>query len=74
LPADLGELYVLRLPLDQFDPEVFLQLLQLRGQGGLADEGALGGPAEVAGVGQSHQVLQILEIHDFLIHREILSM
>jgi len=57
LLADFRELHVLRLALDQLDAEVVLELFELRGQGGLTHEGALGCLAEVAGIGQRHQVL-----------------
>jgi hypothetical protein len=63
LPADLRELHVLRLALDQLDAEVVLEFLDLGGQRGLTHEGALGGLAEMSGVGEGHQILEILEIH-----------
>ncbi len=63
LLADLGELHVLRLALDQFDAEIFLELLELCGEGRLTHERALRGPAEMAGIRQRHQVFQVLEIH-----------
>jgi hypothetical protein len=58
-----GELNVLRLALHQFDAQIVLELLELRREGGLADEGALGGLAKMPGIGQRHQVFQVLEIH-----------
>ena len=63
LLAHLGELHVLRLALHQFDAQILLQLLQLRRQGRLADEGALRRLAEMAGIGECHQIFEILEIH-----------
>ena len=61
--ADLGELYILRLALDQFDSEVVLELLELGRQSGLAHEGTLGRLAEMARIGQRHQIFEVLEIH-----------
>ena len=63
LLAHLGELHVLRLALHQFDAEILLELLHLGRQGWLAHEGTLGRLAEMAGIGERHQILQILEIH-----------
>jgi len=63
LPAHLGKLYVLRLSLHQFDAEIFLELLQLSGQSRLADERSLRRLAEMTGVGQRHQIFEVLEIH-----------
>jgi hypothetical protein len=65
LPAHVGELHVLRLALDQFHAEVVLQLLELRGQGRLAHERALGSPAEMPRVRERHQIFEVLEIHEF---------
>jgi len=61
--AHVGELHVVRLALHQLHAQVFLELLQLGRQRRLAHEGALGGLAEMPGVGQCHQILEILEIH-----------
>ena len=46
-----------------FDSEVVLELPDLSRQRRLADEGALRRPAEMAGIGERHQVLQVPEIH-----------
>jgi len=63
LLAHFGELYVLRLALDQLHAQILFEFLQLCGQGRLAHECPLGRLAEMPGIGQRHQVLQILEIH-----------
>src|SRR5208283_4603920 len=63
LLAHLRELDVLRLALDQLHAEVLLQFLELRGQRRLADEAAFGRAAEMPGVRERHQILQIPEIH-----------
>jgi hypothetical protein len=70
LLADLGELHVLRLAFHQFDAQVLFQFLQLRRQSRLAYERALGRLAEMTGVGQRHQISEILEIYS---HRYSLS-
>ncbi len=58
----LGEGHVVGLSLDELHPEVFLELLELRGQGGLAHEAALRRPAEMPAVGDRHQVAQVFEL------------
>lgn len=49
------------LTLDEHDAEVLLELAQLRRQGRLADEAALGGLAEVPGIGDGDEIAQVLE-------------
>ena len=44
------------------DAQVLLQLLELRREGGLADEAALGRTAEMAAIGHGHQVTQVFEL------------
>ncbi len=58
--ADFGELHVPRLTLHQLDAEILLELFELRGQRGLAHERAFRRPAEMPGVGERHQVFEIL--------------
>ena len=58
----LRERHVIGLPLDELHAEVFLELLQLRGQRRLADEAALGGAPEVAAIGHRYQVAQVFQL------------
>ena len=76
LLAHLRELDVFRMALDQLHPQILLQLLELRGQRRLAHERALCRAAEMTGIGQRNQVLEVLEIHPFaptFIYRRSLS-
>ncbi len=63
LGAALGQRYAPRLSLDQLHAQVVFQLLQLRRQRRLTDEGAFGGLAEVLGVGQGHEIPQVAQVH-----------
>ncbi len=56
-----GERNVVGLPLDELHAQVLLQLLQLRRKRRLADEAALGRPAEVAGIRHGDQVAQVFQ-------------
>src|SRR5882672_2103551 len=59
--AGFGQRYALWLALDESDTKVLLQLAQLCTQGRLADEAALRSLAEVALIGERHQIAQVLE-------------
>ena len=50
-------------PLDQRHAESLFQLLDLGGQGRLADKTGVGGAAEVTMLGNRHQVLKIAQVH-----------
>ena len=63
LLAGGGQGDALGLALDQRHAEVFLELADLRRQGRLADEAALGGLAEMTLVGQGDQVTEITQVH-----------
>ena len=65
LLADLRELDVLRMALDQLYAQILLELLELCRQRRLAHERALCRAAEMTGIGQRNQVLEVLEIHPF---------
>jgi hypothetical protein len=52
LLAHFGELHILRLAFDQLDAEVFLELLELRGEGRLTHESSVRGLPEVPGIRQ----------------------
>jgi hypothetical protein len=57
-----GQRDVTRRALDELHPEGLLELLQLRGERGLAHEAARRSAAEVALVGHCHEVAQILKL------------
>ena len=57
-----GERHALRRALDELHAEIFLELLELRGECRLADEAALRRAPEVAGVGDRDEVAQVLEL------------
>lgn len=63
LSARGRERHAPRLSLDEGDAQVLLELAHLRGQRRLADETALGSPAEVPLVRQCHEVAQVAEVH-----------
>jgi hypothetical protein len=76
LLAHLRELDVFRMTLHQLHAEILLELLQLRGQRRLAHERAFCRAPEMTGIGQRHQVLEVLEIHSSaptLLYRRSLS-
>jgi hypothetical protein len=58
-----GQQHLARRALDQRHAQLVLQLLDLRGQGGLADEAGFGGAAEVPMLGQGNQVVQVAQVH-----------
>jgi hypothetical protein len=53
--------HALGLAFDELHPKVLFEFLQLRRQGRLADEAALGCAAEVTRVGDGHEIAQILQ-------------
>src|SRR4051812_31095939 len=61
LLAGRGERHALRRAFDELDAEIFLELLELRRERGLAHESASGRAPEVARVGDRHEVTQVLE-------------
>ena len=62
LDAGLGECHVVRRALDELQPEALLELLQLRREGGLADEALRRRASEMALVGHCHEVAQVFEL------------
>jgi hypothetical protein len=58
-----GQQDIARGALYQSNAEFFLQLFELRGQGGLTDETGFGGATEMAGIGECYEITQITEIH-----------
>ena len=56
-----GQRHALGRALDELHAEIVLELLELRRQGRLAHEAALGRTPEVARVGDRDQVTQVLE-------------
>jgi hypothetical protein len=61
LHARGGERHALGRALDELHAEVFLELLELRGERGLAHEGAFRRAPEVARVGDRHEISQVFE-------------
>ena len=61
--ADGGDLDRAVGALEQDHPQFLLQFLDLAAQGRLADEAVLGGLAEVAGIGNGQDVLDVAQIH-----------
>ncbi len=53
-----GQRHALRVAFQQLDAQLSLQLLDLHGQRRLADVARLGGPTEVAVVGDGDEVLE----------------
>ena len=50
-------------PAEQLGAQLPLQRPDLLGQRGLGDMHPLGGPGEVPGLGDGHEVLELLELH-----------
>src|SRR6185437_12258994 len=63
LLADVGQQDLARRALHQCHAEFVLELLDLGGQGRLADEACLGGAAEVLVVGEGNEVMEIAQVH-----------
>jgi hypothetical protein len=61
--ADVGEHDPTLAALDEIDPELLLQLLDLCAKGGLADEAPLGGPPEMSFLGQGHEIPECPNAH-----------
>ena len=61
--ARVGEHDLARVALDELDAELALELLDLGRQRRLADEAGLGGPAEVAVLGDGDEVPEIAQVH-----------
>src|SRR5581483_8929452 len=57
----VGEGDIVRLPLDELDAEVLLQLLQLRRERRLADEAALRRPPEMPRIGDRDEITEIFQ-------------
>jgi len=62
--ADLGQQHAPRRALDQGDAQLVLDLLDLRGQGRLADEAGLGRASEMLVFGESHEIAKIAKVHE----------
>ncbi len=62
-PPDRRGHHVAGGPLEQRHTQLVLQLAQLRGQGGLADETGFGGATEMPVIVHRHRVAQVLKVH-----------
>ena len=61
--AGVGERDVAAGPAEQVRAQLPLQRLDLLGERGLGDVDPLGGPGEVPGLGDRHEVVELLELH-----------
>jgi hypothetical protein len=69
LRAERGEAHDAAGPLHQSDADQRLELANAGGHGGLGDETGIRGPAEMAGILERHQILELLQSGQVSRHR-----